>query len=389
MVWDTATGKQSWQSSAHKKGVTTVGFSPDCKTVVSAGRQDSIVRLWVSSTGKESSRITTDEDFLLRAFFSPDGQSLATVGYPFGAICLWKIAGGSLVRRIGSSHEVACFSADGKLLLAGGSVEDNSVTLWDVDTGKECPQSPEPKHGRVVRAVAFAPDGKRFAIGESFGLASVWDTNTGKQVLALEGHFGSVEAIAFSPDGKLLATGGYDGVVRLFNSATGQQLRPPDGHQAMVWTLALTPDGKTLVSGGHDRSIRFWEMPGGRPIRTLTWERGKEWHRTQADVLSLSVSDDGKRLASSDSDGPVRLWELASGKQIRIIDKCPLSSTVAWIRGGDTLLLGGGDGMIGVWSRGHWPTSEGFRSHEPGLGTRTLARRGYLRLHRLFAPFYE
>jgi WD40 repeat protein len=173
----------------------------------------------------------------------------------------------------------------------------------------------------------------------------------GKQVIALEGHYGTVEAVAFSPDGKLLATGGGDGVIRLFDTATGRQLRPPDGHQALVSALAITPDGKILITGAHDRSIRMWALPTGEPIRTLTWERGKEWFNTQACVATLSVSEDGKKLASCDGDGPVRVWEIGNGKQIRTIEPSPVqpSASTAFFRDGGSLLLGGMDGVIGVW----------------------------------------
>jgi WD40 repeat protein len=373
-LWDSATGEQKWKAAAHKGGVRSVDFSPDGKTVASAGWLDPVARLWDVATGKEVRGITTDEDFRLTAFFSPDGQSLATIGYRDSRIFLHKAADGSSVRHIGLFADVACFSPDGRLLLAGGANEGEALVLWEVETGQKCPQSP--KHHGIVHAVAFAPDGKRFAAGESFGLASVWDTTTGKKVVTLEGHYAATNAIAYSPDGKLLATGGQDGVVRLFDATAGRQLRAPDGHQAIVSALAITPDGKTLVSGGCDRSVRMWELPGGKPGRTLTWEHGKEWWFTRADVASVSVARDGKRLASSDTDGPVLIWDLVSGKQIRTIDQSPLHSRVAWDRGGDTLFLAGMDGVIGFWDVSTGKPLRTFGRAGGGIGDRALSPDG-------------
>jgi WD40 repeat protein len=47
--------------------------------------------------------------------------------------------------------------------------------------------------------VAFSPDGKRLASG-----SKVWDAQTGKELLALQGGGGG--SLFFSPDGKRLAS---------------------------------------------------------------------------------------------------------------------------------------------------------------------------------------
>jgi WD40 repeat protein len=67
-----------------------------------------------------------------------------------------------------------------------------------------------------------------------------------------------LEALAFSPDGSRFATGGGDGIVHLFDAA-GEQLLTLYGHDA-VDRLVFSPDGMMLASQGNDGIVRIWAL---------------------------------------------------------------------------------------------------------------------------------
>jgi WD40 repeat protein len=76
---------------------------------------------------------------------------------------------------------------------------------------------------------AYSPDGKRLAsthYGEKGGVR-VWDAQTGRELLALEGQVGLSAVI--SPDGKRLASE-HDQTVKLWDAQTGQELFTCKGH---------------------------------------------------------------------------------------------------------------------------------------------------------------
>ena len=64
--------------------------------------------------------------------------------------------------------------------------------------------------------MAFRPDGQRLATASKDNTAKVWEAQSGKELLTLRGHSGSVFAVAFSPDGKRLATASADASVQVY-----------------------------------------------------------------------------------------------------------------------------------------------------------------------------
>ena len=48
--------------------------------------------------------------------------------------------------------------------------------------------------------MAFSPDGRRLATGGEENTVKIWDVQTGKELQTLRGHSGDVYTVAFSPD---------------------------------------------------------------------------------------------------------------------------------------------------------------------------------------------
>jgi WD40 repeat protein len=123
------------------------------------------------------------------------------------------------------------------------------------------PKLPETLKGQSgVLSVAFSPDGKALASGDCNNTVTLWDVTSGKKNAQFSGHTKPVNSVAFSPDGKTLASGSCDTTIKLWDVATGKYIATLNGHTEYVQSVAFSPDGKTLASGSWDKTIRLWDV---------------------------------------------------------------------------------------------------------------------------------
>lgn len=120
----------------------------------------------------------------------------------------------------------AAFSPDGRRAVAGS--EDTSICLWDVDSGVELRRIEG--HSGNIRSVTFLPDGRHLLSSsgtdyydadllKELGIDNtvrLWDVETGRELARCEGHTANVHCIAVSPDGRHALSGSADKTIRLW-----------------------------------------------------------------------------------------------------------------------------------------------------------------------------
>jgi WD40 repeat protein len=106
------------------------------------------------------------------------------------------------------------------------------------------------------------------ALGGSPGQVTVesrlWETATGGELLTLPPG----RALAFSPDGRVLAMRQEEEKERtivLLDTDTGKELGKLSGHFGAITCAVFSPDGKRLYSGSEDRTVLTWDVSGFRP----------------------------------------------------------------------------------------------------------------------------
>jgi len=230
------------------------------------------------------------------------------------------------------------YAPDGTALASGGW--DKLVRTWDAATGKELRQFTG--HEGAIYGVAYSPDGRLIASGSEDKTVRLWDAATGKEHLKMVGHQGGVTKVIFAPDGKTLASGSYDQTIRYWDVQTGNELRKLGGQQRGFTTIAFSPDGRFLASGCGENLVCLWEVSSGKEYRRLQGHAGA--------VVGVAFSPDGRLLATSSEDRSVRIWEVRSGKECRLLSGHSAGVwAVAFSPDGRLLATAGRDTTVRLW----------------------------------------
>ncbi|NOL39596.1 hypothetical protein HPO96_04990 [Kribbella sandramycini] len=275
MLWDADSRSRLATRTAESASVNAVAFSPDGRTLAAGTGSDTdlptaanfAVTLWDTTANTPSIALTGHTNRVQDIAFSPDGRTLASAGFD-GKVILWDLASRTPVATLthpDGLHGVD-FSPDGRTLATAG--QDQTLVLWDV--AKRSRITTLTGHTGALREVAFSPDGRTLASAGIDRTVILWDVDRRTPSAVLDGIPGSVNALAFSPDGRMLAAGLTDRTVRLWDVDRRAHLATLSGsHTEPVRAVAFSADGTTLASAGADQTATLWTTDPERTAKRI------------------------------------------------------------------------------------------------------------------------
>ena len=178
-------------------------------------------------------------------------------------------------------------------------------------------------HTAGLRAVSFAPYGRRMATGGVDRAVILWNPETGEATHRLQGHTGVVSSLSFSADGIWVVSGSFDGSIRVWDARMGVLLRTFANAHAnyKVNSVHMSPTNTAcLASASTDQLVHLWDVDRGERIWSFEG------------VLFAVFSPNGRTIATATVDQhSVRLVDVASGVlRLRLVGHAGSVSCVSW-----------------------------------------------------------
>ncbi len=386
-LWDVATGTEIRSLKQSRSVPNSVTFTPDDKTVIAVCNSE--LKVWETATGKEiaSRSIAPGRPVLA---LSPDGTTLATVDVQ-PTIRLWdtqKWEQKAAIKGHGNVVRSLAFSPDG-IHLASGSL-DQTARIWNVSRNlNDVIKLTDPDNRAGFSKALFTPNGQKIVSGKSrAGLASIWDSISGRKLFDLRGHTKPATVsnysleLAVSSNSRCIATGGADNLVKVWDAETGREINTISNLPSRPTALAFSPnnnflaigteqaayiydllqgcitssiavplglnalrfssDGKTLVTSGDDSIIRFLESATGNELRRI------QSHQDKLFVMALSTGD--KYLATGSLDSTAAIWDVQTGNQLWLLKgHSSRINSVSFSPDGRRLATSSNDNTLKLW----------------------------------------
>jgi WD40 repeat protein len=278
--------------------------------------------------------------FRVRGAFSPDGKTIAGLWWG-DKVYIWDAASGQLKHQLGDSrgHTSFSHSPDGRFIALAGV--DGTIGLWNAEAGRRVktlglepkaePMDPErdpdfDRFGQGAYSTVFSADGRMLIAGgmqmaprglnvqiKYLEIASGQERLNFQTRMNFEGGGGQIAfdsitsaldsfvvRFMFTPDGKSIVEAGFSNV-KLRNLRTGAEIRAFGGKHVAANTALFSPDGKMLIAGKHDGTLRVWDVDSGTVL--------VDFPAHPSHVTALAFSPDGKRLASGARDAGLLIWD--------------------------------------------------------------------------------
>jgi len=237
--------------------VNFLDYSYDGTMIASVGYSSKKVQIWDPLTMKVIRSIDGFSGFSAIKF-SPINNTIGILG-AYGdddmefAVALFNSEGKRIREFFKASSENAyptCldFSADGKYLAVGFSNKDNSIKIWDIETGNLTKLI---KHTHDITDLNFSPDGLHIAGGGIDKNVNIWEISSGKMIHKLEGFNDYVGVVIYSPDGKHIVGAGSDNdsKYKMWNASSGKLIQSEDQGGPDINSLEFSPDGQSMAMG--------------------------------------------------------------------------------------------------------------------------------------------
>ena len=359
-LFDVGTGSPKAERRGHLNDISSLAFTPDGHTLLSAS-DDGSIRVWevVPREKKKSAEVfarnSIGTDWLSYGpalCLSPDGGHLLTV-YTNQTFSVWdtlRLAEGERHPLPFTNTTIAAVAPGGRLAAFASRLGE--VVLWDVEPGHAQPFAWIGTN--LIRRLVFSQDGRSPAVADEFKTplqmsgsnddprrtVRVWDVGTRKElrVFSTDGQF--LWTLTFSADSKTLIAGTWRGALKIWPLDGPAEASTLPGHSGIVAGLASLADGQTLVSAGPD--VRFWDVRTRRESALKLKPRAR-W------FSSVALSPDGRRLAAGDGDGRITLWDMASQQELATLEGHKHSvEHLAFTPDGDHLVSASKD-QLRVW----------------------------------------
>jgi len=181
------------------------------------------------------------------------------------------------------------------------SSQDQCIKIYSLET-QQCVLN-QFGHSAPTQGVSIHQDGSLYVSTDIGGNARVWDTRTGRSLMALEGHNREVLCCSFGKDSQsshIIATGGSDNTIKLWDLRIRKCMYTIPVHKRHVVDVSFNKTGEYLCSSSFDHTIGLFSLPtmsivgslyghGNKVSRVHWWD--EEINRTNSG--NFDVMDDG------------------------------------------------------------------------------------------------
>ena len=214
-IWSLETEKPIGVLSGHTGEIHALAFSPDGTLLVSSGAY-----IWEYLEGEDGSTLRRNGPCAIRGdgsgsmhFYAADDSQTDTTAR------VWEVESGENIATLEHQQHATeiVFSPDGSRV---ATASGNQVNMWCTETWKAV----KTLDTAEIESLAFSPEGTRLAIGgtRENPTIHICNVDAGRYIAELTGHTSGVGSVAFSPDGSLLASGGFDNAIYLWDVEIGE-----------------------------------------------------------------------------------------------------------------------------------------------------------------------